>query len=88
MSATTLLRRHWRTLLGMAIGAAGGAAYAHFVGCRTGTCLLTSNVWTAALFFGFTGGVVAGPSAPSRPERSERVETTPERGAAPERTGR
>ena len=88
MNATTLLRRHWRTLLGVAVGAAGGAAYAHFVGCRTGTCLLTSNVWTAALFFGFTGGVVAGPSAPSRPARPEQGETAPERGAAPERTGR
>ncbi len=67
-----LLARNWRTLLGAAVGAAGGAAYAHFVGCRTGTCAITSNVWTAALFFGFTGGVVALPGSP--PARDRRPE--------------
>lgn len=56
-----LARAHWRTALGFALGAAGGAAYAHFVGCRTGTCPLTSNVWTAGLFFGFAGGLVGWP---------------------------
>lgn len=55
------LRAHARTLLGAALGAAGGALYAHFVGCRTGTCLLTSNVWTASLFFGVTGAIVLMP---------------------------
>jgi hypothetical protein len=55
------LRSHWRTLLGAVIGATGGALYAYLVGCRSGTCLVTSNVWTAALFFGFTGAVVGAP---------------------------
>ncbi len=54
---SAFLRRHWRTLLGGAMGALGGGLYAHFVGCRTGTCALTSNVWTAALFFGITGAI-------------------------------
>ncbi|HSM94168.1 MAG TPA: hypothetical protein VLT47_14920 [Anaeromyxobacteraceae bacterium] len=61
-----LLRRHARTLLGALGGALGGGLYAHFVGCRTGTCLLTSNVWTAALFFGLTGALALAPSAPRR----------------------
>ena len=52
---------HWRTAGGAALGAAAGAAYAHFIGCNTGTCPLTANVWTAALFFGFAGGVVGLP---------------------------
>jgi Family of unknown function (DUF6132) len=56
-----------RTLLGAAVGAAGGAAYAHFVGCHSGTCLITSNVWIAAAFFGFTGAVVASPGAERPP---------------------
>lgn len=55
------LRPHWRTLAGAAIGAGGGALYAHFVGCHTGTCAITSSAWTAALFFGFTGAVVSMP---------------------------
>ncbi len=67
---TPRLRRHWRTALGAAAGAAGGALYAHFIGCHTGTCLITSSVWTAGLFFGFTGAVVALPGPP-QPEPRE-----------------
>jgi hypothetical protein len=66
-AAMKSLARHWRTIAGAVAGAVGGAAYAHFVGCRTGTCLLTSNVWTAAAFFGFTGAVVAAPGAERAP---------------------
>jgi hypothetical protein len=73
----TLARRHWRTALGAAIGAAGGAAYAHFIGCQTGTCAITSNVWTAAAFFGFTGGVIGQPGPPRGPEDAP----SPERAA-------
>jgi len=62
----TLPRPIWRTIAGAVVGALGGAAYAHFVGCRTGTCMLTSNVWVAALFFGFTGALALTPSAPPR----------------------
>ena len=69
--------RHWKTLLGAAVGAAGGGLYAHLVGCRTGTCLITSNIWVAAAFFGFTGAVVGLPS----PERTEGRERRPD--AAP-----
>jgi hypothetical protein len=68
----SLLARHWRTLLGAVAGAAGGAAYAHFVGCRTGTCLITSNVWIAALFFGFTGAVAGSPGGAPPPAATSR----------------
>lgn len=57
-----LARSHWRTALGALLGAGGGAAYAHFIGCRTGTCPLTANVWTAGLFFGLAGGLVGWPA--------------------------
>jgi len=39
--------------------AAAGAGYAHFVGCSTGSCPLTSSVWRMALY-GFLVGVLAG----------------------------
>jgi hypothetical protein len=55
------LKPHWRTALGAAIGATGGGLYAHFVGCHTGTCLITSTVWNAAIFFGATGAIVGLP---------------------------
>lgn len=66
-----LLKRNWRTLLGAALGALGGGLYAHFIGCRTGTCALTSNVWSAALFFGLTGAIALTPGKP-RDERTDR----------------
>ncbi len=54
----------WRAAVGAAVGAGAGAAYAHYVGCVSGTCLITSNVWTAALFFGVSGGLVGWPAKP------------------------
>jgi hypothetical protein len=42
-------------------GAGLAAAYAHFVGCRTGTCPITSRAWTAALYGGSVGALVGWP---------------------------
>ena len=71
-----LLRRHARTLLGAAGGALGGGLYAHFVGCRTGTCMITSNVWIAAIFFGITGAVALMPGAPRRDAETRPADPT------------
>ena len=57
-----LARSHWRTALGALLGAGGGAAYAHFIGCRSGTCPLTSNVWTAGLYGAFVGAIAGWPN--------------------------
>ncbi len=64
MRAILDLLRHtwWGALAGLAVGAGALGAYAHFIGCATGTCPLTSNVWTASLFGGVVGAVVAWPS--------------------------
>ncbi len=67
--ARAFLRSHWTTALGAALGAAGGGLYAHFVGCRSGTCLLTGDVRIAALFFGLTGAIVAMPGRGREPKR-------------------
>lgn len=65
-TARELLSRYGRTALGAIVGAGAGAAYAQFVGCRTGTCLITSSVWMSAAFFGFTGAVIAHPGGTPR----------------------
>lgn len=57
-----LWRSHARTAVVAIAGAAMGAAYAHFVGCATGSCPLTSNVWTASLYGGAVGSVLGWPS--------------------------
>jgi hypothetical protein len=53
---------HLRTAVGAALGAGLGAAYAYLVGCRTGTCPLTSSIWTAALYGSAVGGLAGWPS--------------------------
>jgi hypothetical protein len=55
-------RSHVRTIALAVAGASCAAAYAHFVGCRTGTCPLTSNVWTASLYGGAVGALLGWPA--------------------------
>jgi hypothetical protein len=55
-------RSHARTAAVALAGAAGAAAYAYFVGCKTGSCPLTSDVWTASLYGGAVGSVLGWPS--------------------------
>lgn len=62
--------RPWwlRGVVFAALGALAAGLYAHFIGCRTGTCLLTSNVWTASVYGAVVGGVAGWPPRP-REER-------------------
>lgn len=61
------LRRAWsgshvRTAASALLGALLGAAYAYLVGCRTGTCPITSSVWSAALYGAVVGALAGWPS--------------------------
>jgi hypothetical protein len=49
-------------VVGAALGAAAAGAYAWFIGCETGTCPLTSNVWIATLYGTFVGAVAGWPA--------------------------
>ena len=41
----------WRKrILFSLIGALGGFAYYYFVGCRTGTCPISSNPWISTVY--------------------------------------
>ncbi len=42
----------------VAIGAILGYGYYYFIGCRTGTCPLTSNPLISTLYGSFFGGVL------------------------------
>jgi hypothetical protein len=55
-------RSHLRTAAGALVGIGVAAAYAYFVGCRTGTCPLTSNVWTASLYGAIVGAIAGWPT--------------------------
>jgi hypothetical protein len=57
------VRKNARSFVVAAICGGGGATYAYFVGCRTGTCLLSSNVWVATFYWscvGFIAGLPIG----------------------------
>jgi hypothetical protein len=56
----------WRALAGATAGASLLAAYAYFIGCHTGTCLLTSNVQAATLTGGLVGLVTGWPAPPRK----------------------
>lgn len=63
-----------RTLLGVLGGAIAGALYSHTVGCVTGSCPLTSNPWTAAMFGAAIGGSLLMPErAPEREPKAPKA---------------
>ena len=48
------------TVLAIVLGAAGGYAYYHFVGCSTGTCPITSNPYISTGYGALVGFIIAG----------------------------
>jgi hypothetical protein len=63
MNKTVLL-----TVVAVLVGAAGGYAYYHFVGCATGTCPITSNPYISTGYGALLGFVLAG----SRKKQSDK----------------
>lgn len=46
------------TALGILIGAVGGYLYYHFVGCASGTCMITSKPLNSSLYGAMMGGLL------------------------------
>lgn len=47
------------TLVGILIGAVAGYLYYHYVGCITGTCVITSKPINATLYGALIGGLLS-----------------------------
>ena len=62
-----LLKRHWPTLLGAALGALGGYLYWYFVGCADGTCPITSSPLNSTLWGAVMGGLLLSMFEPKPP---------------------
>ncbi len=45
----------WKPFLGIVIGASAGLLYFYMVGCKTGSCPITSNAWSTAIMGGLLG---------------------------------
>ena len=64
-----LLKRHWPTLLGAALGALGGYLYWYFVGCADGTCPITSSPLNSTLWGAVMGGLLLTMFEPKPPRK-------------------
>jgi Family of unknown function (DUF6132) len=53
-----VLKKHWLTLTGCAIGAIGGYLYWLNIGCSSGSCMITSNPVNATLYGTIMGGLL------------------------------
>lgn len=53
-----MLKKYLLTIIGILIGALGGYAYYHFVGCISGTCAITSNPLNSTLYGAVMGGLL------------------------------
>jgi hypothetical protein len=53
-----LILKYKLTILGIIIGAAGGFAYYHFIGCASGTCPITSRPLSSTLYGALMGGLL------------------------------
>jgi hypothetical protein len=69
---------HWRTALGLLLGAGVGVAYSLTIGCSTGGCAITSNPVVAGLFGAFMGASLLAPAKrPPAPEPPRYSSPTP-----------
>ncbi len=48
-----------RVIIGVVIGGTAGYLYYRFVGCRSGSCPITSNPFSSILFGAIFGGLMA-----------------------------
>jgi hypothetical protein len=44
-------------ITGALLGGIGGYAYYHFIGCKNGTCMISSRPVNSTLYFGMMGGL-------------------------------
>ncbi len=50
--------KHKLTIVGIVLGAIGGYLYYYFVGCASGTCLITSKPLNSTIYGATMGGLL------------------------------
>jgi hypothetical protein len=52
----------WKPFLAVIFGGLAGFLYFYFVGCKSGSCAITSNPYNSVIFGGLTGFLFSGAS--------------------------
>jgi hypothetical protein len=50
----------WKPFLGVAIGGVAGFLYFYFIGCTSGTCPITSHLYSSIMAGGVLGYLITG----------------------------
>lgn len=53
----TIINKYRLTVVGIVIGAIAGYLYYHFIGCASGTCMITSKPFNSTLYGALMGGL-------------------------------
>ncbi len=53
-----ILKNNKLVLLGLFLGAIGGYAYYFYIGCQSGTCLITSKPFNSSAYGAIMGGLL------------------------------
>lgn len=54
----SMLKRNLLHIVGALLGAVGGFAYWHFVGCQSGTCPITSSPYISTIYGAVLGALL------------------------------
>ena len=55
----SIISKYRLTIAGLILGAAAGFLYYHYIGCASGTCLITSRPLNSSLYGAMMGGLLA-----------------------------
>jgi Family of unknown function (DUF6132) len=64
------LKKYWKPIVFTVVGITAGFAYWRFVGCKSGTCPITSNWHTSVLMGGLLGFIIGIPGKDNKSEKT------------------